>query len=38
MGLSNVRQRLRTIYGAEAALRTDEDGRRFVAVLDLPLE
>lgn len=38
VGLANVRARLRTLYGSEAALRTSEADGRFVAELELPIE
>ena len=37
MGLANVRERLRTLYGLDARLSTDEGGGRYVARLELPL-
>lgn len=37
VGLRNVKNRLHTLYGAEASLRTAERGGRFVAQVDLPL-
>jgi len=38
VGLANVRARLRTLYGNEAALRTEEQDGLFVAEIDLPLD
>ncbi len=38
LGLKNVRERLRRLYGTEAALRTDEADGRFTVRLDLPIE
>jgi len=37
LGLRNVRERLRRLYGADAVLRTDESGGRFVARLEMPI-
>lgn len=38
VGLQNVKQRLRTLYGTEASVATEERGGRFVARLQLPIE
>ena len=38
LGLANVRERLRTLYGTEAVLRTEEADGRFRARLEIPLE
>ncbi len=38
MGLANVRDRLRTLYGTEARLATEEADGRHVARIELPLE
>jgi histidine kinase len=38
MGLSNVRTRLRTLYGADASLDTQETGGRFCAQIEMPVE
>ncbi|PYR91824.1 MAG: sensor histidine kinase [Acidobacteria bacterium] len=38
MGLANVRARLRTLYGNDAALRTEEKDGRFTANIELPIE
>jgi two-component system sensor histidine kinase AlgZ len=38
LGLRNVRARLRSVYGTDAALRTEEADGRFKARLELPLE
>jgi hypothetical protein len=38
LGLRNVRDRLKSLYGTDAALRTDEQEGRFHARLELPLE
>ncbi len=38
LGLKNVRERLRRLYGTEAALRADEADGRFTVRLDLPIE
>lgn len=38
VGLSNVRERLRTLYGTEAVLRTEEADGRFRTRLEIPLE
>ena len=38
MGLANVRERLRTLYGLDARLSTDESGGRYVARIELPLD
>jgi two-component system, LytTR family, sensor histidine kinase AlgZ len=37
LGLENVRERLRRLYGNDAALRTEETGGRFTARLEMPL-
>ena len=37
LGLRNVRQRLDSVYGDDASLRTEETGGRFVARMDIPL-
>lgn len=37
VGLRNVKERLRTLYGTDASLLTDEHDGRFVARVDLPL-
>ncbi len=38
VGLSNVRERLRTLYGTEAVLRIEEADGRFRTRLEVPLE
>jgi LytS/YehU family sensor histidine kinase len=38
LGLRNVRERLRSLYGTEAALRVEEADGRFTARLDVPVE
>jgi LytS/YehU family sensor histidine kinase len=38
LGLRNVRARLRSVYGTDAALRTEETNERYTARLELPLE
>jgi hypothetical protein len=38
LGLRNVRERLRSLYGTDAVLRTEETDGRFRARLELPLE
>ena len=38
LGLRNVRERLQSLYGTEAALRVNEADGRFSARLDLPVE
>jgi len=38
LGLKNVRARLRSLYGTDAALRTEEVDGRFRSRLELPLE
>jgi two-component system sensor histidine kinase AlgZ len=38
LGLKNVRERLRRLYGTEAGLRTQESDGRFTTRLELPLE
>jgi len=38
LGLKNVRERLRRLYGTDASLRVDEADGRFSARLDLPVE
>jgi two-component system sensor histidine kinase AlgZ len=38
VGLANVRARLRTLYGTDAALRTEEKDGRFIANIELPVE
>jgi two-component system sensor histidine kinase AlgZ len=37
LGLRNVRERLRSFYGNDAALMTDEIGGRFMARVEMPL-
>jgi hypothetical protein len=37
LGLRNVRERLQSVYGHDAALQTDERDGRFVARLEIPL-
>jgi histidine kinase len=37
LGLRNVRQRLESLYGTDALLRTDEAGGRFLVRLEMPL-
>ena len=38
VGLANVRDRLRTLYGVDARLSTEERGGRHVAQVELPLD
>ena len=38
LGLSNVRDRLRTLYGSDAALRWDEQDGRWRVELSLPAQ
>jgi LytS/YehU family sensor histidine kinase len=38
LGLSNVRERLYTLYGTEAVLRTEEADGRFRTRLEIPVE
>ncbi len=38
VGLPNVRARLRTLYGTDAALSTEETDGRFIAQIDMPIE
>jgi len=38
LGLKNVRERLRRLYGTDASLRVEEADGRFTARLDLPVE
>jgi two-component system sensor histidine kinase AlgZ len=38
VGLANVRARLRTLYGTDAALSTQEVDGRFIAQIDVPIE
>ncbi len=38
LGLRNVRERLRSLYGTDAALRTEESDGRFRSRLELPLQ
>jgi LytS/YehU family sensor histidine kinase len=38
LGLHNVRERLRSLYGSEALLRTDEVDRRYRTRVELPAE
>jgi LytS/YehU family sensor histidine kinase len=38
MGLANVRERLRTLYGTDARLSTAEQDGRYVARIELPLD
>jgi two-component system sensor histidine kinase AlgZ len=38
VGLTNVRARLRTLYGTDAALRTEETEGRFSVLIELPIE
>lgn len=37
LGLKNVRERLRSLYGSDAALRVDETQGRFTARVEMPL-
>jgi hypothetical protein len=37
LGLRNVRQRLQSVYGQDAALQTEESGGWFIARVELPL-
>jgi two-component system sensor histidine kinase AlgZ len=37
LGLRNVRERLETLYGHDALLRTDDTGGRFVVRVEIPL-
>jgi hypothetical protein len=38
MGLANVRERLRTLYGTEAAIRWEEENGRWLVELSLPAQ